>query len=139
MTTRTPTTTQQKTVWPSLVYEDARAAIRFLVDVFGFEERITVPSDGDDTVIVHAQLRWPEGGGVMLSTAHREGNVFSDRPVGTGSVYVVTDDPDAVYARATAAGLPVVQAIRDEDYGGRGFGVRDREGNIWSFGSYRGE
>ena len=33
-TTRTPPRT---TVWPTLVYRDARAAIRFLVDAFGFE------------------------------------------------------------------------------------------------------
>lgn len=137
MSTRTQT--QQKTVWPTLVYEDARGAIRFLVDTFGFEERITVPSDDDPAVIVHAQLRWPEGGGVMLSSVGRDGNVFSQRPIGSGAVYVVTDDPDRLYAQATAAGLPVVQAIQDEDYGGRGFSVRDVEGNLWSFGSYRGE
>ena len=135
----TQTRTQQKTVWPTLVYDDARGAIRFLLDTFGFEERITVPDEGDPSVVVHAQLRWPEGGGVMLSTAGREGNVFSQRATGSGAVYVVTDDPDSLYARATAAGLPVVQEIQDEDYGGRGFSVRDPEGNLWSFGSYRGE
>lgn len=135
----TQTQTQQKTVWPTLVYEDPRAAIRLLVGTFGFEERITVPSEDDESVIVHAQLRWPEGGGVMLSSAHREGNVFSQRPAGSGAVYVVTDDPDALYVRATRAGLAVVHEIQDEDYGGRGFSVRDPEGNLWSFGSYRGE
>jgi uncharacterized glyoxalase superfamily protein PhnB len=51
----------------------------------------------------------------------------------------VTDDPDAVYERALAAGATVLRQIRDEDYGGRGFTVQDPEGNQWSFGSYRGE
>ncbi len=33
------TTSMQTTcVWPTLVYRDARAAIRFLVDAFGFAE-----------------------------------------------------------------------------------------------------
>ena len=36
MTSATPSTTQ--TVWPGLFYADAPAAIRFLVDAFGFEE-----------------------------------------------------------------------------------------------------
>lgn len=127
-----------KTVWPTLVYGDARVAIRFLVDAFGFEESLVVPGATDD-VVEHAQLRWPEGGGVMLGTANRQGNVFSQRPTGTASVYVVTDEPDKLFERATGAGAVVVHGLRDEDYGSRGFSVRDPEGNIWSFGTYRGE
>ena len=53
-------------------------------------------------------------------------------------IYVVTDEPDALFARSTAAGAEVVQGLRDEDYGSRGFTVRDPEGNTWSFGTYRG-
>jgi uncharacterized glyoxalase superfamily protein PhnB len=29
--------------------------------------------------------------------------------------------------------------LRDEDYGSRGFTVRDPEGILWSFGTYPGE
>ncbi|MFR9750988.1 VOC family protein [Nocardia sp. 004] len=47
-------------------------------------------------------------------------------------------DPDALFARATAAGAEVVRDLRDEDYGSRGFTVRDPEGNLWSFGTYWG-
>jgi uncharacterized glyoxalase superfamily protein PhnB len=60
-------TESTKTIWPSLAYADARAAIRFLVDTFGFEPRIVIP-EGDGAV-EHSELRWPEGGGVMVSTA----------------------------------------------------------------------
>lgn len=129
-----------KTVWPTLNYVDAPAAIRFLVDVFGFEAVLVVPGE-DDSVVEHAQLRWPEGGGVMLGTANRPGNVFSERPLGAASTYVVTDDLDRVHESAMAAGCLVVRALQVEEYGGgsRGFSVRDPEGNIWSFGDYRGE
>jgi uncharacterized glyoxalase superfamily protein PhnB len=127
-----------KTVWPTLVYGDAYAAIRFLVDVFGFEETLVVPGEAAG-VVEHAQLRWPEGGGVMLGTADRDGNPFSRRPTGSGSVYVVTDEPDRLFERATAVGVELVRELRDEDYGSRGFSVRDPEGNLWSFGTYRGE
>jgi uncharacterized glyoxalase superfamily protein PhnB len=127
-----------KTVWPTIAYADARAAIRFLVKAFGFDERLVVPGERDG-VVEHAQLRWPEGGGVMLGTANREGNVFSQRPIGSASIYVVTDEPDRVYERAIAAGAERLRKLRDEDYGSRGFSVRDPEGNIWSFGTYRGE
>ncbi|MFN0089023.1 MAG: VOC family protein [Acidimicrobiales bacterium] len=126
-------------VWPTLVYTDARAAIRFLVDAFGFAESLVVPNDTDDAVVEHAQLTWPEGGGVMLGSANRPGNRFSQRPTGVASVYVVTSDPDAVHDRAIAHGAAVFSPLVEHDYGGRGFSVTDLEGNIWSFGSYGGE
>jgi len=89
---------------------------------------------GDDPQVVeHAELRWPEGGGVMLGTADREGNEFSRRPTGTAA-----DTVDAVFERATTAGAEVVTAPADRDHGGRTAAVRDPEGNLWSLGSYRG-
>ena len=36
-------------------------------------------------------------------------------------------------------GAEVVRGLKDEDYGSRGFTVRDPEGNLWSFGTYAGE
>jgi len=70
------------------------------------------------------------------STATGEGAEFNTRKT---SIYVVTDDPDAVYERAKRAGAEVVRDIQDEDYGGRSFSVNDPGGNVWTFGSYRGE
>jgi uncharacterized glyoxalase superfamily protein PhnB len=52
---------------------------------------------------------------------------------------VVTDDPDGLFARATAAGAKVLRELHDTDYGSRDFAVLDPEGNHWSFGTYRGE
>ncbi|MGB9280034.1 MAG: VOC family protein [Pseudonocardiaceae bacterium] len=43
-----------------------------------------------------------------------------------------------MFERATIAGAEVVRGLKDEDYGSRGFTVRDPEGTLWSFGSYRG-
>jgi uncharacterized glyoxalase superfamily protein PhnB len=126
------------TVWPCINYRDAPGAIAFLTEAFGFVESLVVPGETDG-VIEHAQLTWPEGGGVMLGTADRDGNEFSQMPTSCASTYVVTADPHAVYARATAAGARVVREMRDEDYGSTGFSVRDPEDNIWSFGTYAGE
>ena len=52
-------------VWPTFRATDARALIRFLVDVVGFEET-AVYGEGD--VVHHAELSWPPGGGVMLGS-----------------------------------------------------------------------
>ena len=133
-----PSSPEPKNVWPCVNYVDARAAIRFLTEALGFVETLTVPGDSED-VVVHAELRWPEGGGVMLGTANRPDSPFSQLPTSCASLYVVTDDPHAIYARATKAGAKVVSEMRDEDYGSTGFSVADPEGNLWSFGTYRGE
>jgi uncharacterized glyoxalase superfamily protein PhnB len=130
------TQTSAPTIWPALTYADAPAAIRFLVEAFGFVETLVVPGEGGRE-IAHAELRWPEGGGIMLGSTSDD-NEFSRRKPGMSSIYVVTDAPDALFDRATAAGAEVVRGLRDEDYGSRGFTVRDPEGNIWSFGTYRG-
>ena len=126
-------------VWPCVNYRDARAGIRFLVDVLGFVEVAVYADDADDSIVVHAELRWPEGGGVMLGTADRADSEFSKMPTGCATLYVVTDHPVEILERCTAAGSPLVRDLQEEDYGSLGFSVRDPEGNIWSFGTYRGE
>lgn len=126
-------------VWPILSYRDARAAIGFLTEAFGFEERALYAHDDDPSVVEHAELRWPLGGGVMLGSAGKDESPFGQRNPGNDAVYVVCDDPDGLYERATAAGAEVVRGLVDEDYGSRGFTVRDPEGNLWSFGTYTGE
>ena len=126
-------------VWPILTYRDARAAAEFLAKAFGFEERAMYASESDPAVIEHAEMRWPLGGGVMFGTTGKDDGEFGRRTPGNDAVYVVCDDPDALFERATAAGAEVVRGLKDEDYGSRDFIVRDPEGNLWSFGTYRGE
>lgn len=135
------TTPPPPQVWPTLRATDARALIRFLVDVVGFEETV-VYADGD--TVHHAQLSWPLGGGIMLGSARDDtggsgtGDRWPLRP-GTFGAYVVVDDPDALYERVRAAGAEITDDLHDTDYGSRDFALRDPEGNRWSFGTYRGE
>jgi uncharacterized glyoxalase superfamily protein PhnB len=124
-------------VWPTFRARDARAIIRFLVDAFGFEETVVY---GEGDIVHHAQLSWPPGGGVMLGSAGRpDADAAAVTQPGRFSAYVVTDDPDGLCARATAAGAEVIMELHETDYGSRDFAVRDPEGNRWSFGTYRGE
>ena len=125
-------------VWPTLRASDARGLIKFLADAFGFVE-VVVYGEGDR--VDHAQLAWPAGGGIMLGSAGRDtagGDDWALRP-GSFGCYVVTDEPDKLFARATAAGAKVLRELHDTDYGSRDFAVLDPEGNRWSFGTYRGE
>ncbi len=132
-------TDNHPTVWPILSYRDAPAGAAFLVAAFGFEERAAYARDGDPSVIEHGEMRWPLGGGIMFGTAGKDDSPFGRRTPGNDSVYVVCDDPDALFDRAVAAGAEVERGLVDEDYGSRGFTVRDPEGNLWSFGTYPGE
>lgn len=123
-------------VWPTLRANDARALIRFLVDAFGFEET-AVHGDGD--IVRHAELSWPLGGGIMLGSVRDEpGDPWRLQP-GTFGAYVVADDVDILHARAADAGAEIVRKPSDTGYGSRDFTARDPEGNLWSFGTYRGE
>jgi uncharacterized glyoxalase superfamily protein PhnB len=122
-------------VWPTFRASDARALIRFLVDVVGFEET-AVYGEGD--VVHHAELSWPPGGGVMLGSARGDDGGPAPTPAGRFSAYVVVDDPDALCARVRAGGAEVTVDLHDTDYGSRDFAIRDPEGNHWYFGTYRG-
>jgi uncharacterized glyoxalase superfamily protein PhnB len=125
------------TIFPALRYEDAPAAIAWLRDTFGFEVVADYRSESNPDRVDHAELRWPEGGGVMLGSG-REDSSLKNLPVGVGSVYLVTNRPDDLYARATAAGARIASELQDTDYGSRGFTCRDPEGVYWSFGTYAG-
>ena len=132
--------TTRPQVWPSLRARDARALIRFLVDVVGFEET-AVYGDGD--VVHHVQLSWPLGGGIMMGSAPTDeaGDPWPLPPGGFGAYVVVGSaaDLDALHDRCAAAGAEITAKPHDTDYGSHDFSLRDPEGNRWSFGTYRGE
>jgi len=121
------------TVWPTLQARDARALIDWLV-ALGFEETFVYADGG---AVVHAQLWWPEGGSLMLADHSVAGDC--SRQTGAFGAYVVTDHVDNVYERAKAAGARIVSELAEQHHGKREFTVADPEGNVWSFGSYRGE
>jgi len=139
--TQTPITDQTQTetpapqVWPTLRANDARALIRFLVDVVGFTE-VAVYGDGER--VDHAELAWPLGGGVMLGSVRDSDIEPSATAPGKFGAYVVADDIDALHRRVAAAGATITRPPEDTDYGSRAFAIKDPEGNRWSFGTYRG-
>lgn len=127
----------EPTVWPALRYDDADAGLRFLTDVLGFREALVVRDEASGS-IAHAELRWPEGGGVMLGSTRIDEGLNERMKPGTNSVYVVSDRVDAVHERCRAAGVEIVGPLEDTDYGSHTFTAADAEGNLWTIGSYRG-
>jgi uncharacterized glyoxalase superfamily protein PhnB len=118
-------------VFPSFRYRDAAGAIAWLVDVLGFEVRAV--HEAADRSVAHAELS--HGSGLIMLGTDRD-DAFGGR-VGGGFTYIAVEDVDGLYERAVAKGADVLKEITDTDYGSRDFSVRDPEGNVWSFGTYR--
>jgi uncharacterized glyoxalase superfamily protein PhnB len=119
-------------LFPALSYRDAPAAADWLERAFGFA-RHAVYEDGQGG-IAHGELRF--GNGIVMFGSKRPPDPANPWTT-TEGIYVAVDDVDAHYARAKAAGAEIVRPLADTDYGSREYSVRDLEGHLWSFGTYR--
>jgi uncharacterized glyoxalase superfamily protein PhnB len=126
--------TSTATLYPGLQYRDAEAGMKWLEDVLGCERR--EDHRDDDGNVVHAELDF-QGAIVMLSTAGVGREPFRSLPAGGRLVYCAVDEVDSLYEQVREANGDIALEITDTDYGSRDFTVRDPEGNLWSFGTYR--
>ncbi|MFF7974815.1 VOC family protein [Streptomyces sp. NPDC007905] len=124
-------------IYPTLLYADAKAAIKQLTEAFGFTE-LSVYETEDGTVM-HAEL--VQGRGAVMVGSKGRGGLFDLAMKGAGpaGVYVVVDDVDSHHQRAAEHGAEILMPPTDQDYGSRDYMARDAEGNIWSFGTYAPE
>ncbi|MCP3821284.1 VOC family protein [Streptomyces sp. A3M-1-3] len=121
-------------ICPTLVYTDAKAAIKLLTEAFGFTE--VAVYEGEDGSVLHAELAY--GNGMVMLGSKGKGGVFDTAmaDAGPAGVYVVVEDVDAHHKRAVEHGVEILMEPTDQDYGSRDYMSRDPEGNIWSFGTY---
>jgi uncharacterized glyoxalase superfamily protein PhnB len=99
-------------VLPYLYYPDARAALEFLVDAFGFAEISAVRDDEGN--VWSAQLS--TGDGVVLigpGMAEFGTRAIEDRSWATSRTFVYVDDVDGHCERARAAGATIVTEPSD--------------------------
>jgi uncharacterized glyoxalase superfamily protein PhnB len=118
-------------IHPCLVYTDASHAIEWLCRAFGFTSQLVVPGEGG--AVRHSELSL--GSGVVMVSSPRDAE--SKLRVGTGMLSVYVPDPDVHHAVAVEAGVRIVQPMREEEYGAKGYMALDCEGNSWYFGNYR--
>lgn len=127
-------TTSTPTFYPGLQYRDAEAGMKWLEEVLGCDRR--EDHRDDDGNVAHAELDF-RGAVVMLSSAGVGREPFRSLPAGGRLVYCALDEVDTLYDRVRGAGADVAVEIMNTDYGSRDFTLRDPEGNLWAFGTYR--
>lgn len=118
----------------TLVVRGYDPAIRFFVDVLGFELVEDTPSLTNDG----RPKRWvvvrPPGAqtGVLLARADgaTQDQVVGQQFAGRVGMFLRVDDFDATYARLVAAGVRIVSTPRVEPYGTLAV-FADLEGNRW--------
>ncbi len=122
-------------IYPTFRYHDAAKMLDWLAEAFGFEVHVKYVENGK---VGHAELKL---GSSMIMLGSVQDDVYGSMVGAPGdnggkSIYVAVANPDALFARAKAAGAKILEEPTDRHYGSRDFICADPEGNVWSFGTY---
>jgi len=103
-------------VIPVLGYPDVKAAAAWLIEAFGFVERLRIGTH-------RIQLRYGDGAVVLAAQA----------TAGSGSIMLRVDDAEAHCARARIAGARILGEPTVFPYGEKQYSAADPFGYLWTF------
>lgn len=121
---------------PYLVVKGAAEAIEFYTKAFGAVEMMRMPGPGGR--IMHAEVKI--GNSVlMLADENPERGFLSPASRGghTSSVMFYTEDVDATFKKAIAAGAKEVTPITDMFWGDRMGNLTDPFGHAWAIATHK--
>jgi PhnB protein len=125
------------TVTPSLTLDNAAAAIEWYKKALGAEE--VARAVGPDGKIMHAEIRVGDSrimlNDPMMGTKGPKG--FGGSPA---SLWVYTEDCDALFKRAVSAGanvLPGMGQMQDQFWGDRSGSFTDPHGYNWTIATHK--
>ena len=131
------TTDRKISISPMLSVRRGAKAIEFYKAAFGAAELFRIDNESGEVV---AQLSVGTAEFWIADESPADQN-FSPESLGDGSkskssarMVMVVEDPDAVFARAVAAGATVVWPVADQPYGWRVGRVVDPFGHHWEIG-----
>ncbi len=116
-------------VAPMLSVRNGARAVEFYKAAFGATEVFRIESP-DGAVVCRLSV---EGAEFWVSDESPENANYSPESLGGGTVRMILTDPDAMFARAIAAGARSVVPVK-EDYGWRLGRVVDPFGHHWEIG-----
>ena len=109
--------------YPVIMTSDVEETAAFYIRHFGFEALFSADW------YVHLQSRHNEHVALAVLDGRHETIPESGRGTASGLLLnFEVEDPDALYAAFQAAGLPILKAICDEDFGQRHFITADPNG-----------
>ncbi len=113
---------------PEFFVRDVERSVAFYTERLGFT---VLRKEPDFAVIALGQSHV-----LLAAEAHTSREWLASGPRGVGlNTRIMVDDVDAVYQRAKAAGVPIVQEIASRSYGLRDFIVADPDGFCLRFAS----
>lgn len=126
---------------PYLYVKDVDRAIDFYKNAFGFEVFRDV-NKNEHGVSLHCELSY-QGEVVMIGLEAAFGEEVK-APISTGaecpiSLYLYCSDVDQLFLRAKEAGAIVIAEPEDQFWGDRMCRLKDPNGYLWSFATYKGD
>jgi len=118
-----------------IVVPDADAAAAWYARAFGANERSRVPLPGGNVMTV--ELRFGDSP-VHVASEFPQAGILSPLAIGgTATVLqITTDDADALWKRALAAGAEVHHELADQFWGERQGQLTDPYGHRWNIGQH---
>lgn len=123
-------------VTPSLTVSPCAEAIDFYKKAFGATE-IEPRMAGPDGVVAHAEVRIGDTV-IMLGDEWPDGPTKSPTSLGgsSASLFIYTDDVDALWKQAVDAGAEIVYPLEMQFYGDKGGRLRDPFGHTWGLAQH---
>ena len=109
--------------YPVLLVADVGATAAFYEAHFGFK-----PLFSSDWYVHLQHAGHPEVNLAFVDMNHETVPAGSRQAAAGMLINFEVEDPDALYAQLTGAGIPVLRTLRDEDFGQRHFIVADPNG-----------
>ncbi|MBC8357288.1 MAG: VOC family protein [Planctomycetes bacterium] len=122
-------------ITPYLIANDAAAAIEFYETAFGATELMRLPGPGGK--VMHAEIKIGDSP-IMLADEFPEMGIRSAKSFGGSpvSILIYTEDVDAMFAQAIAAGATETKPLADQFYGDRSGTVEDPFGHTWTIATH---
>ncbi|HUG68186.1 MAG TPA: VOC family protein [Pirellulaceae bacterium] len=122
-------------ITPYLITHDAVAAIGFYKEAFGATELMRCPGPGGK--VMHAEIKIGDSP-IMLADEFPEMGIRSAKSYGGSpvSILIYTEDVDAMFAQAIAAGAIEKKPLADQFYGDRSGTIEDPFGHSWTIATH---
>jgi PhnB protein len=123
-------------VTPYLYVSGAADALEFWKKAFGTTELLRMP--GPNGTLSHAEVKIGNSI-IMFADEHPDFGNKSPKTLGgvSGGFMIYTEDADAMFAKAVAAGATVFRPLADQFYGDRSGTVTDPFGHVWTIATHK--